>query len=211
MAEELNTPTPSQDPGSQPAQPDAPAQPAAPTAAAPAAPPSGDPPAGPAQSQPGTPAEPGQDPSVRAVPAVDEYVLPEGVPKEVAEFAHANQFTQDQLNVVLSEFNKYSEVSREAEAKMIREAGEAHLKTWGDQADFKVRLARQALQQNDPDGSLTRMLNATGYGNHPAVLEFLSRIGTSMQEGGFLKSAVNKPPPKKTAGQLLFGDSMKEN
>lgn len=208
MAEEMGAPSPSQTPGTPnavPAEPAAPQQPAAP-----AAPPSGDPTPGVAAPSPGTPAEPGDAPSVRVVPAVDEYKLPEGVSREVAEFAHKNDFTQAQLDTVLAEISRYGEATQKANQEMIRKAGEAHLQSFGDQASHMVNLARQALRQNDPQGRFAQMLETFGLGNHPAAIDFFVSIGKNMQEGGFLKSAVNKPPPKQTVGQLLFGDSMKQ-
>ena len=74
-----------------------------------------------------------------------------------------------------------------------------------------LQLAQRALRQNDPTGALTKMLNESGYGNHPAVLDFLHAIGRSMQEGGFLKSSTNRPPGAKSAAQLLFGDNHPSN
>lgn len=210
MAEEMGTPTPSPSTGT----PVVPAEPAAPAApqqqAAPAAPPTPGPGPGAAAPAPGTPAEPGKDPSVRVVPAVTEYKLPEGVSREVAEFAHKNDFTQAQLDTVLAEISRYGEVTQRANQEMIRKAGEAHLSSFGEEAPYMVNLARQALRQNDPQGNLSRVLETFGLGNHPAVIDFFVSIGKNMQEGGFLKSAVNKPPPKQTIGQILFGDSMKQ-
>lgn len=143
----------------------------------------------------------------RVVPAADGYKLPEGVPPAVAEFAAQNDMTQQQLDNNLNYFGQISKAKTEAESNALRQAGEAHIKNWGDNAEHKLGLAKRALKQNDPEGSLTKALNASGYGNHPAVLDFLSNLGGMMQEGGFLPSAVNVPPGKKSLAQTMFGES----
>ena len=142
----------------------------------------------------------------RVVPKPSEYELPEGMPDNIRIFAHENGLTQEQLNASLQQFGGYIGGMKQAEQQALREAGEAHLKQWGDQAQTNLALAKQALKQNDPDGALAQALEDSGYGNHPAVLNFLHNIGKSMQEGGFLKSAVPRNPQDRTAAQMMYGD-----
>ena len=149
--------------------------------------------------------EPSQDELV--VPKPSEYNLPEGMPDNIRIFAHENGFTQKQLEAALNQFGGYMNDVKVSEQMALRQMGEAHLKNWGPQAKTKLALAKQALQQNDPDGALAEALETSGYGNHPAVLNFLHNIGKSMQEGGFLKSAVPRNPQDKTAAQMMYGDN----
>ena len=142
----------------------------------------------------------------RVVPTVEEYVLPEGVPRQIAEFAHTNDMTQDQLNHTLNYFGSMQQAMQDNEQKVIRQGGEELVKSWGDKSERNLSIVRRALAQNDPDGSLKNVLEASGYGNHPAVIKFLLKIGESMKEGGFLKGANNTPPGKKTAAQTMFGE-----
>jgi hypothetical protein len=201
---ELQTPAA---PSQAPAEPAASETPVAPASETPAAAPQ-EPISTPAQPAPPpeTPAEP-VAPVERVVPAADGYKLPEGVPAEVGQFANDNNMTQEQLDATLTHFGGVISASKAAEAEAMRSLGEAQLAKWGDQADHNLSLAKRALAQNDPDGSLTKALNESGWGNHPAVLTFLHKIGVSMQEGGFLKSAVNRPPGQKTAAQAMYGDT----
>lgn len=143
----------------------------------------------------------------RVVPEADKYNLPEGVPQNVAEFAHKNDMTQEQLDETLKEFGGYIQNTKIAEQKLLREQGEAHVKSWGEKADYNLSLVRRALAQNDPDGHLTKVLDDTGFGNHPVVLDFFLKLGDQLKEGGFLKGSVNRPPGKKTAAQTMFGNS----
>ena len=126
------------------------------------------------------------------------------MPDELRQFAHKNKFTQEQLDASLSEFANYSNGMRQAELKMLHDMGQAHIKNWGDSAEHNLTLARQALRQNDPDGKLAEVLKNSGYANHPVVLDFLAGLGKSMQEGGFLKTTVKRPPGQKTLAQSLF-------
>ena len=193
-------PTPAVDPKFEPTAPPAAAGPAA-AAPAPVTEPA-------VQAEPS--AEPTADPTTvsdeRVVPSVDKYVLPEGVPRHVAQAAFDNDMTQAQLDNSLKQFGGYINESKKGEQAQLRKLGEDHVKSWGDVSESNLTLVRRALRQNDPDGTFRKALDETGYGNHPAVLDLFLRIGKSMREGGFLKGSVNRPPGKKTAATAMFGD-----
>lgn len=165
-------------------------------------------PAAQATPPPETPPEPAPEPADRVVPAADGYTLPEGVPQDIGQFAHDHGFTQEQLDSTIQQMGNYMQGNQIAQQNALRSLGEAHLKNWGENADYNLSLAKRALQQNDTDGQLAKALNDSGYGNHPAVLNFLYNLGQGMKEGGFLKSAVNRPPGERTAAQAMYGDSI---
>lgn len=143
-------------------------------------------------------------PPDRVVPAADGYTLPDGIPPEMGAWANENGFTQEQLTSTLQQFGGIIEANTQAQGKALRELGEAHVKNWGPQGKYNLSLAKRALKQNDPNGTLAKALNESGYGNHPAVLDFLFNLGQGMQEGGFLKSAVKRPAGKKSMAQKMF-------
>lgn len=144
----------------------------------------------------------------RVIPGVEDYTLPEGVPTNVAQFAHDNDFTQEQLNATLGLFGSYVQGNEKAQKAVIRREGNELVDSWGKQKKGNLSLVRRALAQNDPDGDLTAVLDKTGFGNHPQVLSFFLRVGNSMQEGGFLKSANNTPSKGGTSAALaMFGGS----
>lgn len=140
----------------------------------------------------------------RVVPTADGYKLPEGLDPAVGQFASENGYTQEQLDKTLEYFGEVVQNTDKAKVQALRVLGEAHLKNWGDAAQTNLNLAKQALAQNDPDGHLAKALNESGYGNHPAVLDFLYNLGKGMQEGGFLKTAVNRPPGQKSLAQKMY-------
>ena len=162
---------------------------------------------------PETPDESVEIPPERVVPAADGYTLPEGLDPVIGQFANEHGFTQEQLDSTLEYFGNVIQNSEKSKVEALRTLGEAHLKNWGDQAQHNLSLAKRALAQNDPEGSLAKALNESGYGNHPAVLDFLYNLGRSMQEGGFLRGSVNRPPGQKTLAQTMYGDNhpSKEN
>ena len=162
-------------------------------------------------SQEATPPTPTVDagdnaPPERAVPAVGEYKFPEGTNPDFGKWASKASLTQDQANDVLA----LNQVTRQAEMQAVRDDGEALIKSWGEQGKYKMNLAQRAMKQHDPDGTLVGMLNSTGFGSHPAVLEFFVSLGQGLQEGGFLKSEL-KAPGEKTRAQKMFPNMKSES
>ena len=183
--------------------PEPPAQETPPAAETPPEAPPSEAPDGQSAAPPEAPPQEGE-PVARAVPKPDEYVLPEGMPEELRQVAHDLDYTQEQLDGSLKEFANYANGMRAVEMNALHEMGQTHIKNWGDSAETNLTLARQALKQNDPDGKMAKVLKTSGYANHPVVLDFLLGIGRSMQEGGFLTTAVKRPPGQKTLAQALF-------
>ena len=152
-----------------------------------------------------TTAESTDEPIDRVVPEAGDYVLPEGVPLHMAEFANEHGFTQEQFDATLKQFGGFLKVSKDANQKLLKDSGDAKTESWGEEKAYNLSLVRRALKQNDPEGTLTKMLNTSGYGNHPAVLDFFLKIGKSMKEGGFISGAIHRPQGKKTAATAMFG------
>jgi hypothetical protein len=191
-----DTPAP---PPAEPVAPAAPETPPVPDAPVPDAPP-----IQPPVPDPVPPTPPIEEPPKPVELKPEDYKLPEGITREVADFAHKNKLTQEQLDSTLTQFGEVIKQESQKEQQALRSLGEAQLKNWGDRADYNLTLAKRALKQNDPDGSLTKALNDTGYGNHPAVLNFLFNLGKTMQEGGFLKSNLSAPGTQSLA-EKMFG------
>lgn len=195
------------DPAAGPAAPVEPvADPVAPPAPpAPVAPPAD--PAAPAYvAPPAEPAPAAVPPAApeRIVPEADGYVMPAGTPEGLGAFANANGFTQEQLDSSMGFFAALQNSEGEAGAADLRAQGEQQMADWGENADRNLNLAKQALSKNDPDGTLTAVLNESGFGNHPAVMQFLLSLGETMREGGYIKSSVNTPAGVRTAAQTLY-------
>lgn len=52
----------------------------------------------------------------------------------------------------------------------------------GEHLEGTITRARLALQRFDADGSIARLLDASGYGNHPAIVRFFSRLADAVME-----------------------------
>jgi len=151
-------------------------------------------------------------PADRIVPDVGDYVLPEGVPEHVAQFAHDNDMTQSQLEATLDQLGGYMDQAEEGRKTQVLELGQAHVDAWGKQKDYNLSIVRRALSQNDPDGKFKALLDETGFGNHPVILDFFLSIGSSMKEGGFLKGSNNTQSKQGlSAAQAMFSNHPSSN
>ena len=131
-------------------------------------------------------------------PADYEFTMPEGVQLDntaAAEFkAIAKEAGLDQATA-----QKVADIG----AKMAQRQTDAHAKlveTWtesvktdkeigGDALAENLGIARKALDQfGTPE--LRDVLNATGFGNHPAVIKAFYKIGKAISEDGFVKGAA---------------------
>lgn len=139
------------------------------------------------------------------IPAPEGYKLPEGVPPEAAQFAHENGLTQQQLDSVIAQMSTWRTVSDEATVTELAEKGQAKLQEWGDKAKENVKLATDAVSYLEAKApGLKQLLNETGYGNHPLLLEVFKSVGDLVKEGGFVAGETNTPAVKKSSAQRMF-------
>ena len=164
-----------------------------------------------AQPETSTEAESSEETPVRSVPEADAYVLPEGIPKEIGQFAKDNDMTQKQLDSTLAKFGSLIQGNNEATQAALRVDGEQHVQEWGDKSQYNLSLVRRSLKQLDSEGTLAKALDTSGYGNHPAVLDFLKNVGEVMQEGGYLKSEVNVPQKQRDMAHILYPNDVPKN
>lgn len=58
----------------------------------------------------------------------------------------------------------------------------------GDRLPGTVARAQLALERFDTDGSIGRLLEESGYGNHPAVIRFFNRMADGLMEDSLPQS-----------------------
>lgn len=159
-----------------------------------------------------TETEPAEEaaPEARVVPKPSEYVLPEGVPDTVRIFAHEHDYTQEQLDAGLNFFNQVQQANQEQFANARRELGKAVVKNWGNEAATNKALALQAseLIDNEIPGFFD-YIKKTGAIDDPYMIQALHIVGRWGREGGFITTAVPRPPGKKTAAEAMYGDTHK--
>lgn len=132
--------------------------------------------------------------------------IAEGLPPQVLEFAKDNGLSQQQLDASLGFFGNMLDVQNKLQQDQMLQAGRAHLESWGPNKTYNLGLGRQALKTIDKGGVLTKLLNDTGYGNHPVILQSLFELGQQLQEGGFISATASLPAGQRTHAQVLYGD-----
>lgn len=63
----------------------------------------------------------------------------------------------------------------------------------GDRLPGTVARAQLALERFDTDGSIGRLLEESGYGNHPAVIRFFNRMADGLMEDSLPQSRPDLP------------------
>ena len=62
---------------------------------------------------------------------------------------------------------------------------------------------KKALGSYDADGAFLALMNESGYGNHPAVVRFVARVGAALKEDR--AQVGGQAAKKKTLGEILYG------
>jgi hypothetical protein len=116
--------------------------------------------------------------------------------------------SQEQFDGTVEAFRTFDMARTQAQVQMLNQQGQQYIEeNWGDQKETNLSVAKQALKTFDTTGDLRKILGETGFGSHPLVLEFMKNVGEKLQEGGFIQSEVNRPQPKRTPAEILYGDS----
>lgn len=129
-----------------------------------------------------------------AVPETYEFTMPEGVEldataadefKVIAKEAGLDQATAQKVADIGA---KMAQRQTEAHTKLVEswvESVKTDKEIGGDNLAENLGVARKALDTfGTPE--LKDVLNATGFGNHPAVIKAFYKIGKAISEDGFV-------------------------
>ncbi|WP_175460974.1 peptidase, partial [Vibrio parahaemolyticus] len=129
-----------------------------------------------------------------AAPEKYEFAAPEGQALDANALAVFEPIakelglTQEQAQKLVDIYPQIQQQQAEAWSKQIAEWGEqvkADKEIGGDKFNASVGLAQRALDQfGNPE--LREYLNASGLGNHPALVRFCAKVGKSMAEDSFV-------------------------
>lgn len=141
-----------------------------------------------------------------AAPEKYELKLDEGShlkPEQVEEFsayAKSKGLTQEQAQELLTREDKAVRSYADAEKQTV----EAEIENWKQLASQDKEIGGEALPQNvehakralDRYGNDTfrGMLDKTGFGNHPEVIRFFSKIGKAMSQDQMIKPGAQGGP-----------------
>ena len=140
----------------------------------------------------GAPQNSGEEPKAEPEKA-EPYTLtaPEGYPISEKELSDFNRHCLE-VGMTKEQAEKSLEMLH-SNFKATQEAFEAQRRDWvaeiksdkefgGEKFSASVADAKRALAQFDADGAVRTMLDATGYGDNPAVIRLFARIGRAMGE-----------------------------
>lgn len=128
--------------------------------------------------------------------------VPEGVPVDNTALdgfrahAHKHGLTQEQAQAMVDFYTQRIDAVRGQIAPAYEQTVEQLRKEWGGAYDRNVALAQRALREMEGGDELIQTLDATGLGNHPALVKFFAKLGAEMAEDGLIdtKSAgINTP------------------
>jgi hypothetical protein len=132
----------------------------------------------------------------------DSYTVPEEVPKELKQWAAKEGFTDTQFKAALGKYQEAISTIQQGTLQQLENLGKKQLEEWGDQAQTKLGVAKQALNQFDVTGHVKELLKTSGYGNHPAVLQMFAAIGEALGEGKFVDGPATTPTKKSMAEKM---------
>jgi hypothetical protein len=136
---------------------------------------------------------------------VEGYKLPEGIKiKGLRTMAHANKFSQENLDSILKFNGEASKAMMDSHNTATKERADKLKETWGESFDGNVSLAKRAIKHFDPDGDMTKYLETTKAGDDARVISFMHKIGSLLNEDGYLKSEDNTQGDKKSLAERMF-------
>lgn len=145
-----------------------------------------------------------------AAPEKYEFAAPEGQALDANALAVFEPIakelglTQEQAQKLVDIYPQIQQQQAEAWSKQIAEWGEqvkADKEIGGDKFNASVGLAQRALDQfGNPE--LREYLNASGLGNHPALVRFCAKVGKSMAEDSMVMPSNGG---QRSAADVLYG------
>ena len=146
-----------------------------------------------------------------AAPEKYEFAAPEGQELDAnalsvfEPIAKELGLTQEQAQKLVDIYPQIQQQQAEAWSKQVADWGEqvkADKEIGGDKFTASVGLAQRALDQfGNPE--LREYLQASGLGNHPALVRFCAKVGKSMAEDSFV---VPNQGGQRSAADILYGN-----
>jgi hypothetical protein len=143
----------------------------------------------------------------------DGSILAKDVVDQTVAFAKEHKISPDAAQKLLE--------TRDADAKAVaasmQESFNAKVEQWAQDARKDPDLAGKdgsafdatvatAMRARDKFATpaMIKLLNETGFGNHPEVIKLFNRIGAAMKEDTFIPPGAPPPPPAKDVAELFY-------
>lgn len=131
----------------------------------------------------------GAEATAYTLTAPEGYPISEGALKGLNEVCKTANMNEEQAKAVMA----YMQGNYTSFVAQQQEAMQAQAKAWigefqadkefgGDKFNASVADAKRALAIFDESGTVSKMLNETGYGNNPEVLRIFARVGRALGE-----------------------------
>lgn len=133
-----------------------------------------------------------------------------GLARELGLTPEAAQKLVERDNQLLSGFVDKNKQEWAQQTAQWAEQIKADKELGGEKFSATVTSARTALDRfASPE--FKRMLNETGYGNHPELVRLFANIGKAMREDGRMAQQAGAPPAKeKTMAELFYPNMAKK-
>lgn len=145
-----------------------------------------------------------------AAPEKYEFSAPEGQELDANALAVFEPIakelglSQEQAQKLVDIYPQIQQQQAEAWSKQVADWGEqvkADKEIGGDKFNASVGAAQRALDQFG-NTELREYLNASGLGNHPALVRFCAKVGNAMAEDSFV---VPNQGGQRSAADILYG------
>jgi hypothetical protein len=152
------------------------------------------------------------------VPEKYDIKVPEGMSLDTEALEKFTPLAKE-LKLSNEQAQKLADIYAERQDAAIKAQREAYTQTvegWkkevkadkeigGTNLPITQATCRKALSAYDPDGEFTKLMDESGFGNHPAVLRFVNRVGKSVREDQGVKSSASAPK-ERDINKILYGD-----
>jgi len=161
---------------------------------------------------PATPPKTEDAPPAKVVPEKYDLKLPDGsiletsVVDRIAAIAKERGMSQEEAQSFLNEQNQSVATFVEERKKSWFEAVKGDKEFGGDAFTVNAELAKRVVQRFDPSGELQAELDKMGYGNHPAMFKFVTRIGKAMSEDQLVVPGAQTGTTKKSMEEIFYGE-----
>lgn len=129
---------------------------------------------------------------------IESYAKDQGLSSEVAQRMLDNE-NEAVENYKIANLKAYNEMADKDWPKMAMEDKEIG----GDKFKESCAMAKRAIDQFASE-ELTKLLNSTGYGNHPEVIRCFSNIGKLIRDDKIIFGETHSVE-EKTAAEILYG------
>lgn len=129
-----------------------------------------------------------------------------GLIERVADYAKSQGLSQDEASALLVEQEKMVSTLVDNQKNQWLKECQSLPEFAGEKLAEASELSRRALEVFDTDGQLQKELTRFGYGNQPAVLRFLSKVGRAVAEDKAVRGNFAPSKEQKSAAQILYGE-----